>query len=397
MIIKDKSFTSKQVFTSQNEITLEGCSFIGIKDVALTFNKCKGVHVKNCTFSECGGVYAVSSSDIVIEHCTANNIHSPKPRGQFFQSNHCKGPIWVHHNFIKCDPTKTYSGSTRVIEDIINLHKTYCSEQDKAIIEYNNVDHGGISPSGGGLLIGDNGGSWQIIRYNKLHTPGQYGIACAGGENMAIVGNEVYSSKTSVSNVGMYVWPAKSSTPDIKNVIVKDNKVNWISKKTGYPNPFWKGDRVYNLTCTNNSFGWEGVPEFTTFLDGSISNGSGFYWVNIRTGAKVASTKPWSNNGDWTIEYIPSEATSYVEFHINGVFERREGVAPYIISCDRFDKVLSDGTVVSVQTSYGSDSVVINVAPASDESSSKHLVFHESDLEKVWYESNTGEFHIVLK
>jgi cellulose 1,4-beta-cellobiosidase len=250
-LYQNETFTSPLTFSNKENLTFVNCRFIDHKKVALQFQGCKKIRVSNCFFSSVNPIYAVNSSDITVENNTVLNIYSPKPRGQFVQTNACTGPILIRQNMITNTPGEC------LVEDVINLYKCYCTAQDPAIIEYNTIVGGGISSSGGGIMLGDNGGSYQIARNNELTTPGQYGIACAGGTHISIINNNVYSPQTAVSNVAFYAWNQKAPTAD--SVIVSGNKANWTNKK-GASNGWYDGKNVTNLTVTNNDFNWKGKP-----------------------------------------------------------------------------------------------------------------------------------------
>ncbi len=87
---------------------------------------------------------------------------------------------------------------------------------------------------------------------------------------------------------------------------------------------------------------------------------NGFYYINIRTGEErpPIGDIPSAN---WTIGYYPSQATSTVEFYVNGSKYHTERTAPYIISGDNIPsggdinplrELFPCGTIISVATDY---------------------------------------------
>ena len=59
--------------------------------------------------------------------------------------------------------------------------------------------------SGGGIMLGDDGGAYEVAERNVLVDPGQYGIGVASGNNMTVRDNRIYGRKQDFTNVGIYV------------------------------------------------------------------------------------------------------------------------------------------------------------------------------------------------
>jgi hypothetical protein len=97
---------------------------------------------------------------------------------------------------------------------------------------------GGPSESGGGIMLGDDGGAYITARRNVLVDPGQYGIAVSGGNHMQVSDNWVYGRRQPFTNVGIYVWNQHSSS--CNNITVSGNGVKWTNS-SGRSNPFWDG------------------------------------------------------------------------------------------------------------------------------------------------------------
>ncbi|RYZ48867.1 MAG: hypothetical protein EOP49_17570, partial [Sphingobacteriales bacterium] len=104
-------------------------------------------------------------------------------------------------------------------------------------------------PSGGGLMSGDFDGGWVIVENNMLAFPGNYGIGIAGGNNITLRNNTIYSERQPWTNVGMYVWAQQGAS--CSNVSVSGNKVTW-THKDGFSNPFWDGGNCGGIT-------WNGI------------------------------------------------------------------------------------------------------------------------------------------
>ncbi len=264
MSLNGKDIKAPLVYENMENIKIEKCKFYGMDGkVAITLKNCKGVEIIDCEFSGCGGIYAVKSNDISVKRCYAMDIMAAFPRGQFFQGNECSGPIMITDNRIICDNDKRND-----TEDIINFFKCVGSEKNPIVVSVNYISNlGASSKTGGGIMLGNGApSSWQFAFDNVLVNPGQYGIAISGGSHFKIAGNQVYSQKTLISNVGMYVWSQNprgetGTPPVISDVEIQYNKVNWTSK-TGTKNSWWQGSPVTNLKMQNNDFKWLQKPSF---------------------------------------------------------------------------------------------------------------------------------------
>lgn len=180
------------------------------------------------------GVYAEKSKSIRVACNTIVNPRGPIPRGQYAQFNQVKG----ENSAIRCNIGRNEPAAGRIPEDGINLYKSNGTQQSPILVEYNLLTGGGPSESGGGIMLGDDGGAYQIARANTLVDPGQYGIAISSGNNMEILDNSVFARKQPFTNVGIYVW--NQYKPACKSHTVSGNRVKWFSKSGGL-NSFWDG------------------------------------------------------------------------------------------------------------------------------------------------------------
>jgi nitrous oxidase accessory protein NosD len=91
----------------------------------------------------------------------------------------------------------------------------------------NRLSNGGPSGSGSGIMVGDEGGSHIVVKGNTLTNPGQVGIGVAGGQNIRILDNSVFSASHPWSNIGIYVWNQSGGT--CSNVEVRETRLNGTS------------------------------------------------------------------------------------------------------------------------------------------------------------------------
>jgi parallel beta-helix repeat protein len=189
------------------------------------------------------GVYALGSRGVRVERNTFLNMMGPIPRGQFVQFNQVSGP----GNRILCNVGENLLGQSRA-EDAINMYSSNGESYDPIQIVGNRIRGGGPSLSGGGILLGDGGGSYQVARDNIVIDPGQYGMSIAGGHDMTITGNRIYARQQPFTNVGIAVW--NQYQPACYNTTVQNNSVNWTNRD-GVPTPYWDG-----LNCGSIA-GWQ--------------------------------------------------------------------------------------------------------------------------------------------
>lgn len=150
-----------------------------------------------------GGVYALDSSNVMIRGNSFKNVARKGKlsfsRGQFVQFDKVTGGE-VSNNYGFNDPAVADP------EDLVSMYKSSGTAQNYMQVFGNCFQGGGASLSGGGIMTGDAGGSFIHVHDNILIDPGQYGLAVASGNDIIIENNRVLGRKSTVSNVGLYVW-----------------------------------------------------------------------------------------------------------------------------------------------------------------------------------------------
>jgi hypothetical protein len=190
------------------------------------------------------GVYAINTTGgIQIECNTFRNIAGSKPRGQMVQFNKGTGAgNRIQDNSLVHDPG---SGNP---EDLINLYGSQGTADSPIQVLRNRLRGGGPSPSGGGIMAGDNGGGHVVIAENILVDPGQYGIGVPAGHHIEVRDNVVFAKQQSFTNVGIYVGLKGEIDAgfacDGPSISLKGNRVNWTNRN-GIQNAFY----TYTAGC----------------------------------------------------------------------------------------------------------------------------------------------------
>ncbi|PTR01442.1 parallel beta-helix repeat protein [Mucilaginibacter yixingensis] len=248
-------------------ITLQNCYNVHITGNKLSNAKAVGVYLYNCKnitvdhnyiTNVSSGVYADQSvtGGIVVTYNEFYNMQGPFPRGQFVQFNNVNGK----GNAISFNVGENILGKSYA-EDAISLYESNGTADSPILINGNRIRGGGPSPSGGGIMLGDNGGSYQLATNNTLVNPGQYGMAIAGGDHNSIVNNTIFGAQQSFTNVGIYVSNTGKNT--VSNARVSGNQVCFYNK-VNYQNNCWLAPG------TAKPDGWDDTNQWGTKLDASI-------------------------------------------------------------------------------------------------------------------------------
>jgi len=201
------------------------------------------------------GVYAEYSSTVNVNKNQVMNVQGPLPRGQMVQFNNVSGS----GNVISYNICENIAGQSYP-EDVINLYKTNGTASSPVQVIGNWIRGGGPSSTGGGIMLGDQGGSYVIAQDNILVNPGQYGIAVASGTNIQVLNNKVYSAQQSFSNVGLYIWNQYNTSCSLN--AISGNQVSW-KNSAGSENDGWNAGNCGAVS------GW-GTNAFNAPIDASI-------------------------------------------------------------------------------------------------------------------------------
>jgi len=238
--------SSGPITVTESGTVIENVHFTGSGSAScVRISGASNVTVRNSRFTNCyKGIYAVNSSNVIVTNNEFEADLSGRGRNavQFDK---------VSGGYVAGNRSTVEIGATEA-EDHISMYKSNGSASNPIVIEGNILIGGGPSRSGSGIMLGDNGGSWQVARNNILQDPGQVGIGVSGGTNITVVGNIVSSSSHPWTNVGIYAWDWNGS--GCSNVTITNNNVPEWAHADGHLYVFWDGGNCSNLTVTDNSW-----------------------------------------------------------------------------------------------------------------------------------------------
>jgi parallel beta-helix repeat protein len=272
--------------TGQNSVTISNLSINGGSVPCITLTNCTNVYITLCTLenSTDAGIKLTNCTNVTIEKnniaqvaagvVAANcpngginvftnqmlNMQGPAYEGAFVQYTNVGGT----NNNISYNKLENIMGQSSPLYgiDIAQSNGTAASP----IYVYDNwILGGGPNASGGGIQLGDNGGSYQVASNNILVNPGQFGMSIAGGDNISITNNSIYAGANSFTNVGIFVWGEAGYT--VTNSTVSGNLVNFTNAQN-VENDSWLG------SGTTTPAGWStntwGANITATILPASI-------------------------------------------------------------------------------------------------------------------------------
>ena len=245
-------------------IKLSNCSNITIQNCKLGPSKGEGVFLSNCTnitVTNCSmesvesGVVADVGSGIKVTHNDVKNVQGPMPRGQMVQfGNVSGGGNSISYNVVENIAGQSYP------EDEVSLFQSNGTAQDPIQVVGNWIRGGGPSTSGGGIMTGDEGGSYVLVQDNILVNPGQYGITISSGTHITINNNKIYSDKLPFSNIGLSAY--KQYSIETSSNTISNNQVNYTNKD-GVLNNMWNAGNCGVIT------GWD-TNTYNSSLNASI-------------------------------------------------------------------------------------------------------------------------------
>lgn len=237
-------------YTYKNDITLENLTIDckNEKVAGIQLHYCSNVHIKNCKIynSLFYGIKLFNCTNVTIEHCFITNVQAgiyvqqskmikvnnnqflnmngPFPSGNFIQFDNVNGG-GNQMNYNKCEDI---AGVAKHPQDGLSVYQSNGLPGDSIQVIGNWIRGGQISNDSGGAAgigLGDNGGSYQVARYNILVNPGFIGIQPQGGIHIKVDHNTIYSKSTPMSLVG--IANGNVSGKPSSDIYMGYNKINW--------------------------------------------------------------------------------------------------------------------------------------------------------------------------
>jgi len=219
----------------------------GNKNGAIKMNDMVGIHITNSHFTQlsAGILITDSKGPIIIEQNSAINIGR-----NFVQLDKCEGEqIRVQYNTMERVGDYLREGAEDVV-DWISIFQSEGTKQDSIQVNYNRARGHGNDPTGSFIMLGDDGGRYQVAKGNLGINPGQVGIGIAGGEWITVQGNILFTEPWEHSNVGIY--SAQYSYPNpCHNHSIINNRLYWHNGRK--QNNIWT-DMICEPTILHNVY-----------------------------------------------------------------------------------------------------------------------------------------------
>lgn len=260
-------------------IYLINCNNVHITHCKLQNSTDMGVHLNNCSNVLIDSNYLVNlKNGVYAEVCPLGSI-----RTLYNQIAAIQGTIKVQQN----DPIQynRVNGANNKInfnliqnklgashqEDGINLYMCNGIANDPIQVIGNRVSGGGASTTGSGITVGDQGGSYELIKDNFVCNSGYVGIQVAGGHHISIMNNTIFSTSFPWSGCGLassnYISASTGYLQSSQDNTISGNKVNWIAGHLGG----YRRDTAYK-SANNNQMpaGWKTTNIIKANINSSI-------------------------------------------------------------------------------------------------------------------------------
>lgn len=315
VVIDAKSFTNLNTgVLSGDAIQISGTGHMTIKNSYFGTTRRNAITVENFTGTLIIDYDLFVSNKLAIEVATStcviqiqnsqcvNPFGAPECKGQFFQAVSSV----MTNSFIRDCSFENFLGLGST-EDWISFFGSGGTAASRFIVEGLLIRGAGPSISGGGIMLGDHGGSYVTVQNNKLLNPGNYQIAVSGGNNFIVQNNLAYSNITAYSRIGMYAYgqagAACASVTFQNNSIFIFNGNTWYSGD-GSPsedcgiitgaNPTFTQTNSTTLTLGQLDFPTTIIDFVSTKILYTVILEEGMQWRNL-TGSCISSDVPVLN------------------------------------------------------------------------------------------------------
>jgi hypothetical protein len=209
-------------------VHITNCKIINTGNYAILLQKCSNITIDNCFFSNVGfGVSVKSCVGVKVNSNQFLNINGivGGDKGHAVQFNGVSGG----GNQINNNRVENIAGVAVAPHDILNVYQSNGLQGDSIQVIGNWIRGGQIANAtnngAAGIVLADVGGSYQVARNNILVNPGYIGIQAQGGVHIKADHNQIYSSQTPVSLLGMG-WGNYSGVAS-SDVVYSYNQIRW--------------------------------------------------------------------------------------------------------------------------------------------------------------------------
>jgi hypothetical protein len=198
-----------------------------------------------------------AENPIVVDRNFFFNIRGPLHNGQAVQFALVHGDAGASR--ISCNVSDAnYGNGQKYYEDHISVYNSHGTSQYPIDISFNRV-RGGTSRSGGGITVGDRGGSWLNVHDNIVVKVANSGIGVAGGNNIRVENNRVDNRGDNAASLTHNAYFVRSIS-QCSNITLKGNHGiarlwNWAETKGQLAKGYKRGaDVCPNTDDSDNDF-----------------------------------------------------------------------------------------------------------------------------------------------
>lgn len=219
-----------------------------------------GITIQGNVIHDVGsGVKAYQANNpLVVERNFFYNIRGPLYNGQAVQFNGVGGGTGGSR--ISCNVSDAnYGEGRKFYEDHISLFKSSGTPSAPIEVSFNRI-RGGVSKSGGGITVGDKGGSWIYVHDNVVVTVANTGIGVAGGSNIRVENNRVDNRGRNAASLTYNAYYVRGLS-DCSNITLKGNRGiarlwNWKENRGDLVRGYRNGpEQCVGVDDQDNSFG----------------------------------------------------------------------------------------------------------------------------------------------
>jgi len=229
-------FRSGENITINRIRVYDTASGSGEKNGALRFERVVGLKVLNSHFERVnsGILPSYSEGPIVISGNSGVNIGR-----NFIQLDKVTGAgIDINNNVMERLGSTLRDGADDVV-DWISIFRSEGTPDSPIHVFRNRAKGHGFDTTGSFIMLGDDGGKYQLAEENVGVNPGQVGVGIAGGESITVRGNIMFSDESDFSNVAFYSADYSTPNPCVEHTITSNRS-------------YWRSNNRQNNVWTDN-------------------------------------------------------------------------------------------------------------------------------------------------